>query len=230
MPRLAAIDTSTALGSVALFEDDTLVAEDAQRVSNAHGESLLPMVNALFARVGWAPADVARWGVGVGPGSFTGVRIAVATAKGIAIATGAELVGVTSLDALAHGLATGEELVASVVEAGRGEVFVQVRRGATLVLEPRHVPTEELAATVAAAAAVAGVARVVVAGEAAAGVDWSPLGGLVRLVTAPPHDLPRATAVGRIARARPAEDADALEPVYVRPPEITMPKAGGGGP
>jgi tRNA A37 threonylcarbamoyladenosine modification protein TsaB len=144
----------------------------------------------------------------------------------VATATGAELVGVTSLDALAQGLLAGEELVASVVEAGRGEVFVQVRRGTALVLEPRHVPTEELAATVAAVAA---GARVVVAGEAAASVDWAPLGGLVRLVTAPPHDLPHAAAVGRIARARPAEDADALEPVYVRPPEITMPKTGGGG-
>ena len=65
--RLAAIDTSTALGSVALFEDGVLVAEDSRRVSNAHGESLLPMVSALFARAGWAAADVARWGVGTRP-------------------------------------------------------------------------------------------------------------------------------------------------------------------
>ncbi len=55
--RLAAIETSTALGSVALFEDGALVAEDERRVSNAHGESFLPMVNALFERVGWRPGD-----------------------------------------------------------------------------------------------------------------------------------------------------------------------------
>jgi tRNA threonylcarbamoyladenosine biosynthesis protein TsaB len=222
--RLAAIDTSTALGSVALFEGDVLVAEDARRVSNAHGESLLPMVSALFARVGWTPAGVARWGVGVGPGSFTGVRIAVATAKGIAIATGVELVGVTSLDALALGLEG--DLVASVVGAGKGEVFVQVRRGPALVVAPTHVRTGELARTVAAAAA---GARVVVAGEAAAEADWSSLGGLVQVVAAAPHDLPHASSVGRIARVRAAEDVDALEPVYVRPPEITMPRARGGG-
>jgi hypothetical protein len=78
-------------------------------------------------------------------------------------------------------------------------------------------------------AAVAAGARVAVAGEAAADLDWSPLGDRVDLATAPPHDLPRASAVARIARARPADDADALEPVYVRPPEITMPGVRGGG-
>jgi tRNA threonylcarbamoyladenosine biosynthesis protein TsaB len=222
--RLAAIDTSTALGSVALFDGDELVAEDSRRVSNAHGESLLPMVDGLFGRVGWRPGDVARWAVGIGPGSFTGTRIGLATAKGIALATGADLVGVTSLDAIAHGLAEGNAAVASVLDAGKGEVFLQVRLGARLLLEPTHVRTED------AAARVAEVCReqpVVVAGEAATRLDWSPILGSVCLSADPPHDLPRASAVGLLALGRPADDADALEPLYVRPPEITMPRAGG---
>ncbi len=228
--RLAAIDTSTALGSVALFQDGQLVAEDGRRVSNAHGESLLPMVDAIFQRVGWVPADVARWAVGVGPGSFTGLRIGLATAKGVALATGADLVGVTSLDALAFGLpdVDGADLVVSVVPAGKGELFIQARRGGTLVLEPSHLPVATIAARVAGLArqAYAG-ARVVVAGEAALEVDWSGLGARVSLEVQAPHDLPRAASVGAIALARaadPAEDADALEPVYVRAPEITVPK------
>lgn len=222
--RLAALDTSTTLGSVALFEDGVLVAEDARRVSNAHGESLLPMLSALFERVGWKAADVARWGVGLGPGSFTGVRIAVATAKGIALATGAELVGVTSLDALAEGVSA--TVVASVVAAGKGEVFVQVRAGERMSFGPAHVPVGEVAARVVAAAMHAGGPLVVV-GEAARDVDWSAAGAAVSLRIEPPHDLPHASAVGRLALARPAEDADDLEPIYVRPPEITMPKPGG---
>jgi tRNA threonylcarbamoyladenosine biosynthesis protein TsaB len=269
--RLAAIDTSTALGSVALFEDDVLVAEAEQSAPHGHGESLLPMLAALFTRSGWSARDVARWGVGVGPGSFTGIRVAVATAKGIAIATGAELVGVTSLDALAFDVAgdvgvrvrtlpsvgpagdvgvrvrtlpsvgpAGDvgvrvrtlpsvgpaDVVVSLVPAGKGEVYVQARRGEALLLSPMHLRTADL---VARLAGVAEGARIVVVGEAARDVDWAPLAGRAEIVAAAPHDWPRASAVGRIARARTAEDADALEPVYVRPPEITMPKVRGAG-
>jgi tRNA threonylcarbamoyladenosine biosynthesis protein TsaB len=227
--RVAAIETSSELGSVALFERGVLVAEDAQRVSNAHGESLMPMVSALFERIGWKPADVARWGVGVGPGSFTGVRIALATAKGIVLVTGAELVGVTSLDALAAGLEG--DLVASILAAGKGELFIQVRRSQQVVLGPAHLPVAEVAASVAGVARDLGAGgSVVVAGQAARDVDWSAapaLASRMRLAVEAPYDLPRASAVGRIALARAADDADGLEPVYVRPPDITMPRARG---
>jgi tRNA threonylcarbamoyladenosine biosynthesis protein TsaB len=220
MARLAAIDTSTALGSVALFEDGRLVAEDSRRVSNAHGESLLPMVSALFASAGWAPADVARWGVGIGPGSFTGCRIGVATVKGIALATGAEIVGVTSLDALAFGL-DGDELVVSLVGGGKGELFLQAKRRGEIVVAPSHWRIADIAARLAA---LEPVGRVVVAGEAAAEVDWAPLAGRVSLVATPPHDAPRAAVIVRIALTATPGDADTLEPLYVRPPEITVPK------
>jgi tRNA threonylcarbamoyladenosine biosynthesis protein TsaB len=243
--RLAAIETSTELGSVALFDGGALVAQDAARVSNAHGESLLPMVAALFARGGWRPSDIARWAVGVGPGSFTGVRIAVSTAKGIALATGADLVGVTSLDALADGLDdeplavdvhAGERLVLSVLAAGKAEVFVQATQGGRVLVAPCHLPIADAGERVASALRGAGrfdPARgtpVVVAGEAGALVGWSALGDGVVFAAAPPHDLPRASAVGRIALGRAPDDADALEPVYVRPPEVTVPRAPRLGP
>ncbi len=222
--RVAAIDTSTALGSVALLEDGRLIAEDCRRVSNAHGESLLPMVSAIFERVGWAPADIERWGVGIGPGSFTGCRIAVATAKGIVLASGAEIVGVTSLDALAHGL-DEQNVVVSVVPGGKGELFLQATRGGRFVLEPCHVRVDQVAARIASLEI---DAPIVIAGEAAVDVNWSVLGGRTRLVIEAPHDLPRASAVAQIALGRPAEDADSLEPLYVRAPEITMPKGSKG--
>jgi tRNA threonylcarbamoyladenosine biosynthesis protein TsaB len=180
------------------------------------------MVSALFDRVGWSPADVARWVVGIGPGSFTGVRIGVATAKGIVLATGAAIVGVTSLDAVAYGLG-GDVLVVSAIAAGKGEIFLQARRGDRLVLAPAHVAMARVGSAVADVAAPD--ERIVVAGEAAREVDWSVLGARVALEMAPPHDLPHATSLAIIARGRAPDDADTLEPLYVRAPEITMPRA-----
>lgn len=214
--RTAAIDTSSALGTIALFEGDRLVARDERRVSNAHGESLLPMVDALFVRAGWKPRDVARWGVGVGPGSFTGIRIGVATVKGIALATGAEIVGVTSLDAVAEGVEGEGATIVSALFAMKGEVFLQARG----LLEPVNVRIEETAARIAAL----GCSRVILCGEGAKLVDWSALPFPWEIRAEPPHDLPRAESVAALAMRRDAGDADLVEPVYVRAPDITMPK------
>jgi tRNA threonylcarbamoyl adenosine modification protein YeaZ len=116
--RICALDTSTAVGSIVLVENGKILAEREQRVSNAHGETLLGLIDELFRQVGWTPKDVERWGVGIGPGSFTGVRIGVSTVKGIALVTGAEIVGVDSFDAV-H---LGDHAV--VITAGR-ETYVR---------------------------------------------------------------------------------------------------------
>jgi tRNA threonylcarbamoyladenosine biosynthesis protein TsaB len=222
--RLAAIETSTDLGSVALFEGDECVVEDTVHVVSSHGESLLPLIRRAFARAAWEARDVTRWAVGIGPGSFTGVRVAVATAKGIAIATGAELVGVTSLDAIADGI--DAEVVVSVLAAGRNEAFLQARRDKQVLIAAADVPLVEVAARVASAGS---GARVVVAGELARAIDWSASASASHraptLAVDPPHDRPRACSIARIAMNRGPDDVDALEPFYVRPPSITVSKA-----
>jgi len=86
-----ALDTSTRTGSIALGLDGQLLAESRLSVQVVHSESVLPEIDRLFESVGFAPADIRRIVVGSGPGSFTGVRIAAALAKGIRAATGAEL-------------------------------------------------------------------------------------------------------------------------------------------
>jgi tRNA threonylcarbamoyladenosine biosynthesis protein TsaB len=192
--KICAVDTSTALGSVALFEDDTLVAEDARRVSNAHGESLMPMLDALFVRTGWKPRDVQRWCVGLGPGSFTGVRIGVATVKGIVLGTGAELVGVSSLDAMC---ALVSERAVAAIAAIRGELYL----GAPGV-EPVCLPPDRIEAWLSTN----GLADARRIGEA-----WTDDGA-----------LPHARGVAIAARGWRALSPDAVEPVYVREPEITQ--------
>ncbi len=220
--RLVAIDTSSPLGSVALFEQGELVAEDVRPVATGHGESLLPAIDALFERVGWTPDSVARWAVDIGPGSFTGLRIGLTTVKGVLLVTGAELVTVTSLDALAYGVPR-EDLVVSLLAAGKGEIFIQAKRRREVLVPPSYLRAGDVARAVQE---LTPGANVVVAGEVAKQIDWSSMAQRpLELRVDPPHDYPRASAVGLIALAgSPVPDVDALEPLYIRPPDITMPK------
>jgi tRNA threonylcarbamoyladenosine biosynthesis protein TsaB len=219
--RLVAIDTSSALGSVALFEDGELIAEQVQRLASGHGESLLPAMNALFERHGWEAAGVARWAVDLGPGSFTGVRVGLATVKGVLLATGAELVTVTSLDAVSYGAPT-EDLVVSLVAAGKGELFIQAKKERRLLLEPSYLRIADVARAVRE---LGRGTKVVVVGEAATQVDWSSMDMPFELRIEAPNDWPRASSVGRLAlAAAPVADVDGLEPLYIRPPDITLPK------
>lgn len=219
--RVCAVDTSTALGSVALYEGDRRVAEDARRVSHAHGESLLPMIDAVFAKAGWKPADVARWCVGIGPGSFTGVRIAVATVKGIVLGTGAEIAGVTSLEALAALAGDGKTPALAAIDAIRGELYVQVV--GSVQSEPTCLRPEAIADWLDSIVPPASASGLVLVGEAASKIPELPARAVTRLTTGD-HALPHARGVAIVGRSRPAVDPDLLEPVYVRPPEITVPR------
>jgi len=229
--RVVAVDTSSALGSIALLErlerDDpnaqgVLLFESERRMSNAHGESLLLGVDEAMARVGWTPRDVDRWAVGVGPGSFTGTRVGVATIKGIGLGSGREIVGVTSFEAVRWGLSlpAGHVLV-SVLPAMHGEVFVQIADAA-----PLHLPVATAAATIGQTT---GSAHLMVVGSGGALVDWAACeahGVGVHLVTGPPHDVPHARSIAHIASRRErADDPAELEPIYVRSPDITVPSA-----
>lgn len=210
MTRLCAVDTSTALGSVVLFEDDVLVASAEQRVSNAHGESLLPMIDRLIAAGGWKPREIERWCVGLGPGSFTGVRIGVATVLGIVLGSGAEVVGVGSLEALASEVEAPDGVVLPAIAAIRGELYVQAFGAITRAAV--CLPPGEIAAWLGDAS------HVTVVGEAAATLA---LPYPMTALTSGEHALPHARGVAKLGRRRPPVDPTALEPLYVRAPEIT---------
>src|SRR3954471_533659 len=125
--RVLALDTTTRGGSVALVEHDRVVEERAGDASRSHGERLPGELAALGAP--WPTIDV--FAVASGPGSFTGLRIGIATMQGLAVVTGRRVVGVSTLEALAQiasERAAAGTLVGSWVDAQRGEVFSALYR------------------------------------------------------------------------------------------------------
>ena len=117
---LLAFDTSSAACTAAVFDEaGVCVAKADEMIGRGHAERLVPMIAELLK--GRTPTTVL---VGVGPGSFTGIRVAIAAAQGLAIGWGAQLAGMSSLALLAAGSGSEEE-VAVAVQGGHGELFVQ---------------------------------------------------------------------------------------------------------
>lgn len=122
MAYLLALDTATRHTGLALLQDGDLLAELNWRSHDSQTTELTPRLHELLTWHGVALPDVAAIAVSLGPGSFTGVRIALSVAKGIAVAQGTPLVGVSTLDATALPFLRAAESVAAVVQAGRGRV------------------------------------------------------------------------------------------------------------
>ncbi len=133
-PLLLALDTSTSTASVALFDGQRVLSETTWLAGREHSTRLLVEVDAAFERIGRTPTELTGLVVARGPGSFTGVRVALSVAKGMAAGLKIPMWGVSSLDVLAHAAGEVELPVRAVLEAGRG-------RYATGLYEHGH-PTE----------------------------------------------------------------------------------------
>jgi tRNA threonylcarbamoyladenosine biosynthesis protein TsaB len=121
MARLLAVDTTSNFGSLALLEDDCVVEEMMLHSPDGFGHVLFDHLRALLARRAWTLASIDCFAAASGPGSFTGVRVGLAAAKGLAEAGGKPLVAVSNLKAIAwHG---SRPVRAVVVDARRGEIY-----------------------------------------------------------------------------------------------------------
>jgi tRNA threonylcarbamoyladenosine biosynthesis protein TsaB len=188
-----AFDTATAVATSALVDDDEVLGE---RVSRA--QTLLEDVDALLRQAGAHPSALGRLAVGIGPGSFTGVRIGLAVARGLALSLDLPGSGVSTLDALAAG-APG---ALPVIDAKRREVFT-VLEGEQRVLSPQELPLGD---------------GVVCVGDGA--LRYRALLEGRGAVVPPDHDerhLPRARFHARLA-GKPGP-IEALEPLYLRVPD-----------
>jgi tRNA threonylcarbamoyladenosine biosynthesis protein TsaB len=126
--RLLALDTSTLAGGVALAEGERTVGAYVLDVRATHSERLLAAVDRLLGDAGWAPHDLDGLAVAVGPGSFTGLRIGLATAKGLALALSLPVAAVPTLDAMAAALPYASLPVCPVLDARKGEVYTSLYR------------------------------------------------------------------------------------------------------
>ena len=120
---LLALDTSTAWASVALYDGRGVLAEETWHAQRRHGDELFPTIERVLSGARQSLADVDRVAVATGPGSFTGLRIAIAAAQGIARGTGGSLIGVSTLDVVAYPHAPSKQRTCALLPAGRTEWY-----------------------------------------------------------------------------------------------------------
>ncbi len=145
------IETATSQGGVAVAAGGEVLGELQVRNPRSHSERLLPALETLLGAAGLEPASLAAIAVSIGPGSFTGLRIGVAAAKGLAFSLDIPLYGLSPLEVLAANAGPAAATVCPVIDARRGEVFTALyrRRGSELVKsrKERIMAPEKLAAS-----------------------------------------------------------------------------------
>ncbi len=124
--KLLAIEASSAVASVAIITDDILTAEYTINHKITHSQTLLPMIDEICRRTETTPADLDVIAVSGGPGSFTGLRIGSATAKGLGLALDIPLIHVPTLDAMAYNLYGTDMYVCPIMDARRGQVYTGI--------------------------------------------------------------------------------------------------------
>lgn len=224
-PLVLALDTATRRASVACCSAAQPLAA-AEREVTTHSEGLMRLIDEVLDRAGCALTDLGAIVCGLGPGSFTGLRIGLATAKGLCLAGDLPLIGICSLDAIAHvtGGVAGQLPIAVLTNAGRGELFGRLYRGGQPLGEPWVTGDSELVDRLGSAAG----ERLLLAGSGAV-ARADALRGLVpngRLAPAECHAI-RASALVAVALTRlqraSYDDLTACEPIYVRAPDIRPP-------
>lgn len=194
---ILAIDTSTAACTAALFDGDgACLASRDELIGRGHSERLVPMIAEMLDG---RTAD--RILVGVGPGSFTGIRVGIAAAQGLAIGWDAAIHGMSSLALIAAGW-TGETEVAAIMDGGHGELFLQQFAAATLepTSEILNLPPDRAAESLSAPVSV-GPAAARLAGTCETAELWPSASNAMRL----PQELRSLTPKPVYARAPDAK-------------------------
>lgn len=121
--RVLAVDTSSNTATVAVMEDDLLLGEYTLNHKRTHSQKIMPMIEQLLSDLELTAHDIDVFAAAVGPGSFTGLRIGVATVKALAHAAGKRVVSVGTLEALAYNVPHTEHIIVPVMDARRNNIF-----------------------------------------------------------------------------------------------------------
>lgn len=210
-----AMDTSTSACSAALWRDGTVLAHRLRVMARGQSEALMPMVAEVMAEAGLEFAGLDLLAVTVGPGAFTGLRIGLAAARGLALASGVPLAGVSTPLAVAAGVPLAERqgrTILAAIDSRRDEAWIQAF---TADLSPLGA----VAALLPEQAAVLASGPLVVVGDAAAAILERRPDALASQAPA----WPDAARVAELAAAQWAAGcALAPEPLYLRPPDVTL--------
>ncbi len=126
--KLLALDTSSLTATVALLDDDKLMGEYTLNHKKNHSQKLMPMIEELLNSCSTKPKEIDVFAVSLGPGSFTGLRIGIATMTAMAQALDKEVVGVSTLEALAYNLFNIKGLICPIIDAQRDSVYTALYR------------------------------------------------------------------------------------------------------
>lgn len=217
------IDSSTTGCSVALWAGGEVRAWRACALGQAQSGALMPMIAEVLAAAGLTPPflvpALGRIAVTIGPGSFTGVRVGLAAARGLALAVGCPVVGLTTTEVMAHGVPAEERKnrwILAAANSRRPEPFGQLFDSELVpYADPVTLTPETLAALLPSGPGL-------LAGDGAAALV-ALLAGRPEIGLASGDGLPDARLVARLGAGRPGIAGVDLHPLYIRPPDVTLP-------
>ncbi len=216
------IDTSTMTGGAALLSEHGLIGESVLNIRSTHSERLLPAIHRLLDDAEVTMGTIQGIAVATGPGSFTGLRIGMTTAKSMAYALETAVVGVTVLEALARQFVTSRCIVVPMIDARRSEVYAQPFYGSEALHNPWNTALDEVLEWCSRQSE-----PVLFCGDGAV-LHQDTITQTVQQAVMPPREqrLLRSSSVAGLGRERLlaglTSDAMALVPFYMRKSEAEM--------
>ncbi len=216
--RILAIDTALGACSAAVKDHDKLSVEFTE-MRKGHAEFLMGQITRVMDRAGLAHSDLDRLAVTIGPGTFTGLRVGLSAAKGLALASEKPLVGISTLKAVAANISSPEGDIAVAFDARRGEVYCQLFSSTLMeLMEPKILPLEQAIKMYSDARK---SARVI-----AIGTGKNLIAEALGAEICEEGDLPRADIVAELAAKIKDPAAAPPKPLYLRQPDAKLPGPG----